>query len=490
MIFNTLQVRIDSDALTLTNEIGNSIDIRPKTCQLLIELLKSGKQPVSKQYLLDTVWSNSVVNEQVVFQSVNEIRQLFPEQEVIKTIPKQGYLWLPDVDVDDALNDKNTSAALKVPTLTSVGLIFIALITLISISLFDKSTTKSAVQGSVIILPANNLIEGYDHSWVRLGMMDQVIQRLPNTESSVVLETDYVFEVLRRADSPLAQLTEQDIQQIFLVSGAELIIDSVLSGSPQEYKLNYTFYYRDRLKKGVLFEQNLQTLIDNFSQFITAEMGDDKRLENINYSDDFHSQLLGRAIEKQLDGDNLAASSLFESVIQSNPENLTAQRLFIGSLLRLRHYDQAYSQLNYVIPMAMNRNDKKELTRLLYLKALYYYVVKDDASSARVAEQALEAASGIDDWLMMAHITNVQGNLALNEQDYQKAENLYLQEMQYHEIIHCPVGQSNSWATLARLAKSQNQKDKFLNAIDRAISIAETRGLAKQKAYFEKLKNQ
>ena len=54
---------------------------------------------------LKTVWADSVVAEQVVFQSINELRQIFTNQEVIKTIPKQGYVWLPDVStIYDLMN--------------------------------------------------------------------------------------------------------------------------------------------------------------------------------------------------------------------------------------------------------------------------------------------------------------------------------------------------------------------------------------------------
>ena len=97
MIYQTHNFQIDEQALTVKNTDGIKLNIRPKTCQLLVLLVKNSGKAINKQTLLETVWAGSIVSEQVVFQSINEIRQLFPNDEVIKTIPKQGYVWLSDV---------------------------------------------------------------------------------------------------------------------------------------------------------------------------------------------------------------------------------------------------------------------------------------------------------------------------------------------------------------------------------------------------------
>ncbi len=44
----------------------------------MLLLLESSSRALIKQNFLETVWADSVVTVQVVFQSVNEIRQLFP----------------------------------------------------------------------------------------------------------------------------------------------------------------------------------------------------------------------------------------------------------------------------------------------------------------------------------------------------------------------------------------------------------------------------
>jgi DNA-binding winged helix-turn-helix (wHTH) protein len=490
LIYQTLNHQIDVQALTVKNADNISLNIRPKTCQLLLLLVKNSGKPLNKKTLLETVWAGSVVSEQVVFQSINEIRQLFPNSDVIKTIPKQGYVWLPHVVIKE--NVKTINITVK----KALFFLCALMVVLASYSLvkqqYDASNemqlTQQNVSGSIVILPTQNQIEGNDHSWVRLGMMDQVIQRLPNSQYSGVLQTDYVLEVLKRASAPLINMLPEHIQQIFKVSGAELIVSSKLTGAPHDYQLSYVFHYRNRLKKGVLFNRKIQSLIDEFSLLITTQLGDEVLPLEVTYQADFNNELLGAAIEKHLEGDYKLANPMLESIVLSNPENLTAQRILVENLFRLKLFKQAAERIDIALPIAQKLKDKDELTRLLYSKALYHYVTYNDAIAADITVQALVIARENNDWLLMAHIKNIQANVAANNNNYQLAEALYHEEKQHHQVLHCPVGEAQSWANLARLAKMQNQPKKFTAAINRAIDIAKARDLSSQLSYFIKTK--
>ena len=109
---------------------------------------------------------------------------------------------------------------------------------------------------------------------------------------------------------------------------------------------------------------------------------------------------------------------------------------------------------------------------------------RNDKGAEEITEQALIFAMENKDWLLMAHIKNIKANIAVNNRDYKLAEKLYNEEMQHHQVLHCPVGEAQSWANLARLAKTQNQPEKFDFAINKAITIANTRELTSQLNYF------
>ena len=90
----------------------------------------------------------------------------------------------------------------------------------------------------------------------------------------------------------------------------------------------------------------------------------------------------------------------------------------------------------------------------------------------------------------MAHMKNIQANVAVNNRNYNLAEKLFNEEKQHHQVLHCPAGEASSWANLARLAKIRNQPDEFDFAINQAITIAKTRQLTSQLSYFMKTQEQ
>ena len=47
----------------------------------------------SKEEILASVWKDTVVDDQVIFQSINEIRKETGHANVIKTYPRRGYSW-------------------------------------------------------------------------------------------------------------------------------------------------------------------------------------------------------------------------------------------------------------------------------------------------------------------------------------------------------------------------------------------------------------
>lgn len=498
--YTTLNYTIDANALTLTSTQGHAINIRPKTCQLLIVLLKSQGNVVSKAQLLDKVWSDSVVDEQVVFQSIKELRKIFNDDKVIKTLPKQGYIWLPNATVitsDDESPINNTKKTNQFSYFTvCLALIAIAVITIASIVFIMSqdqtkpvNRVKSSVNGSVIILPTENLISGNDHGWIRLGMMDQLIQRLPSNDKAGVLQTDDVLQVLERAKVPLSQVDINHIPDIFTVSGAELIVATKLSGSPSDYQLSYTLYRRKSQQRGVLFNKDSQALIDELSTIVALQIGNTLPLNSDQYLTDFHDEMLGVAIDLRLEGNFKQAIPLLTSIVNNNPNNLTAQRLLIESYLQNKDLPQMAEQLERAIGLARQLSAANELIRLLYFKGIYLYVTKKPEASKTAITEGLNIANAHNEWLFKAYLTELKATLAMQAKQYDQAEQLYKEALGYHRILKCPLGETQSWILLSKLAEVQNDPQKQKIALDKAYHLATQRNLTKQIIEIKDLKN-
>lgn len=111
--------RLDLRAGQLYRE-GAPVHLRPKTFAVLQHLAERPGALVSKQALLDAVWGNVAVSEDVARQSVGELREAFEDERekprFIETVPGRGYRFVANLgaaalagslDVTDSAADRS-----------------------------------------------------------------------------------------------------------------------------------------------------------------------------------------------------------------------------------------------------------------------------------------------------------------------------------------------------------------------------------------------
>jgi adenylate cyclase len=77
----------------------DEIALRPKTFAVLCHLVENAGRLVSKDELFAAVWPNVVVTDDALVQSIGELRRAIGDdaQRLIRTIPRRGYRFEPDV---------------------------------------------------------------------------------------------------------------------------------------------------------------------------------------------------------------------------------------------------------------------------------------------------------------------------------------------------------------------------------------------------------
>jgi len=78
-----------------------STRIEPKVMQVLLHLARQSGEVVSKEKLLQSVWADTFVTEDVLTRSISALRKVFDDDprhpRVIETIPKSGYRLIAPV---------------------------------------------------------------------------------------------------------------------------------------------------------------------------------------------------------------------------------------------------------------------------------------------------------------------------------------------------------------------------------------------------------
>src|SRR5437868_7840818 len=88
--------------LNSMSQSGTSGRVERKVMEVLVCLAEHSGEAVPKEKLLQTVWPDTFVSDDVLKRSVSELRRVFEddahESRVIETIPKRGYRLVARVE--------------------------------------------------------------------------------------------------------------------------------------------------------------------------------------------------------------------------------------------------------------------------------------------------------------------------------------------------------------------------------------------------------
>ena len=96
---------------------GKTWHLEPKVMQVLLQLASHPNEVLSKDRLLEAVWHNTFVGDDVLVRCISEIRYVFGDDpkssRVIQTIPKGGYRLIASVTAEVPTVESAKSVAVK-----------------------------------------------------------------------------------------------------------------------------------------------------------------------------------------------------------------------------------------------------------------------------------------------------------------------------------------------------------------------------------------
>ena len=475
LLYPEIHTEINPDTQTVV-VAGEAQKVRPKTFQLLQRLIQANGELVSKETLLNEVWEDVVVDEQVIFQSVKELRKLFPGQTVIKTVPRKGYAWLPKPAPTET-KPLNKNRVNKRTVFAGAAATIVAIVLFIAMGHGWSDTRRAPIAGSIVVLPVQSDIS--DHDWVRYGVMDQVISRLTSTDRAGVLQTDYVLDVMARAGLSPNSRDDSDMAAIFAVSGAELILAMQLTGAPNDYQLVYTLYQRDGMEKGVFLDHTVQSAADQVALLMGQRITPDFVLSQQDYRSSFTHRLIAEALEAKSAGNRTTALEMLEAARANAPENLVALRLLTQLLVESgTDHNKVAALAHPALQLAQQQQDTIAQIRLGFWLAVSESLNGQLTQGEQRFLTVENLARSVNDWLYLAYVEELRGKLQQQQQHFGNAQAHFQQAMQYHQILHCPLGQSNTLMHLSRLANVQQRPAQALENAEQALALIQSRKLS------------
>jgi TolB-like protein/DNA-binding winged helix-turn-helix (wHTH) protein/Flp pilus assembly protein TadD len=226
-------------SLNAVSHNGESIHLAPKVMGVLVCLAQHAGQSVSKEDLLQTVWPDTFVGDDVLKGSISELRRVLEddarEPTIIQTIPKRGYRLVAPVQPINEAPESSTEnrpetqrAVVKTRKfwmgavgVSAAALLFVFLganIGGLRARLAGKSGTTQI--HSLAVLPLQNLSADPGQEYFSDGMTDALITDLAQISS---------LKVISRTSSMQYKQTKKSLPEI----SHELNVDGIVEGTVQ-----------------------------------------------------------------------------------------------------------------------------------------------------------------------------------------------------------------------------------------------------------------
>ena len=232
-----------------------SVHLEPKAMDLLVHLAQHPDQVLSRDELLENIWSGVIVSDEALTNAIIKIRKAFNDTaknpKIIETLPKRGYRLIAQVTPIDP--PQKSSSTLSTDNVKDVeiktsklkpGYFVWAMAVLVTISavlsISDKETAPvqpaTEVSGlslpdkpSIAVLPFVNTGNEIEHSYFSDGITDDLITDLSKLTGLFVISRNSTFPYKGQV---------VDIDKVAKTLGVRYILEGSVRRSGEKVRVN------------------------------------------------------------------------------------------------------------------------------------------------------------------------------------------------------------------------------------------------------------
>ena len=204
---------------------GATVHLEPKVMEVLVCLAQHPGEPIPKEKLLQTVWADTFVTDDVLTRSISELRRAFEddarESTVIQTIPKRGYrLLAPVTFVNGTVATPGVHEAVR-PA--------------------DRSRRDAKTINSLVVLPFTNASGDPDAEYLSEGITEAIINHLSQLSKLRVVPRNTAFRYKTREADAASLMRELGVDAVVtgrvVQRGESLVVCSELVDLASEAQL-------------------------------------------------------------------------------------------------------------------------------------------------------------------------------------------------------------------------------------------------------------
>jgi TolB-like protein/DNA-binding winged helix-turn-helix (wHTH) protein len=423
--FHVAEWLVEPDLNTVCRN-GETVHLQPKVMKVLVCLAQRAGKPVSKEELLNLVWAETFVGDDVLKRSISELRRVFGDDvqapSIIQTIPKRGYRLVARVQPATVLAmppaeeaNQSTKAAPGRKTMLAVAILSLVLLALAAAVVYGWKQPSPAQTGSIrirslAVLPLENLSADPEQAYFSEGMTDGLITDLAQIGS---------LKVISRTSSMQYGKTRKSLPEI----ARELKVDGIVEGTVQRS--------RNRVR---ITAQLIEASSDNhlWAHSYDGDLSDALELEK-RVAEDIANQVMAHVADRN------QSSTTPSKVVDSRALDEYLQGTYhINRFSRGSGDDELKVAADH-FQRAIEIDQKFALAYvgLANSHLLTFQSSNDDLQIAtQAAQRALELDPGLSDaWEMLAEIKTNFWNWEEAEADVRRAIALNPNKVYAHELL-------------------------------------------------------
>ena len=280
--------------LNTISQNGTSVRLEPKVMEVLVCLASRPSEPVSKESLIKTVWSDTFVSDDALIRAIAELRRVFADDprnpSFIETIPKRGYRLVAPVTAMPLQSDEASPKLKSVPpsrkraatvSFAILGILAFGFLLGFSVKTLRERLFASPAHRvrSIAVLPLQNLSNDPAQDYFAEGMTDALITDLAQIGALKVVSRTTIAHY-GRPDKPLPQIArelgvEGIVEGTIQRSGNRVRITAQLIYAPEDQHIWATTFDRD-VKDTFSVEEEVAT---NIADQVKIQLTPQERLQ-------------------------------------------------------------------------------------------------------------------------------------------------------------------------------------------------------------------
>lgn len=269
-IYSFDDVTIDCQNFEVRKD-GLSVDLKPRTFDVLVYLTANPGRVVSKQEIFDAIWKDTFVEDNALAKIICEIRHALSDDaskpRFIETVPKRGYRFVAEIKEPDSEQASETgvanpktafqtpAAAEPVSLLAKRAMLVLGIVAIAAFAswlLFGPTlqTTRSPSIRSVAVLPFVNESGNQEIEYLADGMTEMLIGSLARLPELSVKARSTVFRYKGKEIDAKTIGKELNVQALLIgrvsVRGDQLTLNLELIDLPDENAIWSQKYTRDQ----------------------------------------------------------------------------------------------------------------------------------------------------------------------------------------------------------------------------------------------------